>query len=400
VRSAVIILVLISGLWCRAQSENYFYIKTSTELYATEEYQKPIGIFARGAKVLVLDVEFQSVQVRTNTGLEGYVTDDELATGLNGKDKFEEDPEIFTGGIDGQNYKNKGLYTNVAGLRARAQPSASGLVIKQLNMNHRCDVDFIPYDPNGWVCGGKVSDGEGYFTFFVPAKYVGKQTDLAETILTYRLNLGKSEADDKKYAERILEMSHWENDSLRLVSLNLFINYVRFYSVAYDVNDIQFEIQALGAVDFHSLEEKMGGDWAFYYNDESIKCGSEAEILQCSIGFEIDSVWPANLGECGWDFYKLYYSEGINIINEGEDYGISVWEVSFSNHSLSLLLEGFEVSFQTTERNFLLKLGHLIYSHDFREGAHKYRFLNGDAGFYTMTFEEGKPISWVADYYC
>ena len=185
----------------------------------------------------------------------GYIDHGSLVERLNARDDYNEDPDIFRGGIDGRYFENGGLYTNVAGLRARSEPSKSGLVIKQLNMNHRCDVDFIPYDKDGWVCGGKVSDGEEYFIFYVPVKYVGKQTDIATVMAQYNQGKGSAVATDKVLAERILEMSHWEGDSLRLESLRVFKEYCTTYSVAYDLTDIDFEIFVLQAIGFENKYE-------------------------------------------------------------------------------------------------------------------------------------------------
>jgi hypothetical protein len=267
-------------------------------------------------------------------------------------------------------------------------------------MNHRCDVDFIPYDKNGWVCGGKVNDGEGYFTFYVPVKYVGKQTDITQVIAQYNTDKGKSEATDKLLAERILEMSHWESDSLRLESLRVFKAYCTTYDVAFDLTDIDFEIFVLEAIGFEEKYE-LNEAWSFSVNAQELDLSSEKTLQSRNLNFTTTSEWPEELGECGWEFKKEFYAEGISIIDEGPEYGLTMWKLDFSHRNIAAKIAGVSIDYAIDEKAFVQQLGWLISSTDLRQtGQHRYYFHNGDAGFYSIVFESGKPVSWEVDYFC
>ena len=277
---------MMAGSLAFAQAEEVKVIRSTTELFATAKCDvNPIGIFARGSKVIVLKTEGNSVLVETNSKYQGYIKKGYLVKHLNANDKFEDDPAIFKGGIDGHYFENRGLYTNVAGLRARAEPSMSGLVIKQLNMNHHCDVDFIPYDPNGWVCGGTIWDGEENYNFFVPVKYVGKQTDIKETMAIYQFKKGKSLQEDKQLAERIFEMSYWENDSIRLEALLLFRDLITTCKLSNPLKNIDFEIFVLqnSCLDYKLLDYNL--TWTYWCNGKEMTFYNRQDVENSKMSF-------------------------------------------------------------------------------------------------------------------
>jgi hypothetical protein len=398
---------MMAGSLAFAQTEEVKVIRSTTELFATPKCdENPIGIFARGSKVIVLKTEGNSVLVETNAKYQGYIKKGYLVKHLNANDKYEDDPTIFIGGIDGRYFENRGLYTNVAGLRARAEPSISGLVIKQLNMNHRCDVDFIPYDPNGWVCGGTIWDGEGDFQFFVPVKYVGKQTDIKETMAIYRFKKGKSLQEDKQLAERIFEMSYWESDSIRLEALLLFRDLITTYKLSNATEDIDFEIFVLqnSCLDYKLLDYNL--TWSYWYNGKEMTYYNRQDVENSKMSFTYVDGYLDDLGECGWDCQGAYFLPGIVLIDEpyesstSEKYPFSVWKIDFSNPAITIKFQAFEITHQTQEKDFVLGLGKKILHSELKDGKHIYYMPDGDAGFAQVEFLDGKLVRWELEYFC
>jgi len=95
-------------------------------------------------------------------------------------------------------------------------------------------------------------------------------------------------------------------------------------------------------------------------NAQQLNLSSEESLKSSNISFASSSEWPEELGECGWDFYKEYYAEGITIIDEGLEYGLSVWKLDFSHRNIAAKVAGVTIDYTTDEKTFVQQLGWLI----------------------------------------
>ncbi|MFT4523772.1 MAG: hypothetical protein ACI8ZN_002728 [Bacteroidia bacterium] len=379
-------------------------IRSTTELFKDVNSKTPIGLFARGSRVEVLSTHFQMAYVETNSRMRGYVQANFLTKHLMGNDVAEPDPIIFRGGRDDRNYDNLGMYVQVAGLRARVAPSGDSAVALLLKMNERCDIDFLPYNKDGWVrAGGKyVASTNSYTHFFVQRKYLGVQANIEEKISAYLNETFESMQAKQTAIERIFEMSYFEGDSLRAVALQLFRSYAEYDEIVVDFEAIDFELFALENtnhwMDHPTQYEVQRGKYpiSYQFHDALFDPKSEADIRALKLEYTVDKECPEDL-ICGWGFEQAFYLNGITAIDEGE-YGFSTWKVDFQNSDFSIQIGDFNLNSNTSEFEFLVSIGKL-FSPDLRDGDHRY-YLHGDAEFYVVEFKDGKPMLWKMDYHC
>lgn len=394
----------IRGQTTRINQHTYLYSGPS-------EKSKVLGEFACAAHVQIISQNNTFHFVQTETGMRGYVMSKCLALKNSGTGASDN----FRGEFD-----NKNRYVLVAGLRARAEPRADSKVVKQLKMNEYCMIDFLPYDPEAWV---KVGYSYNYeletsIPYFIQRKYIGPKADLANYIGLYKVDNQAEFKAKKMRMERILEMSYWENDSLRYAAISMFRDFVLQNNLDVWLDDIKFEIFAIEAKgsdksskdypDFENWEEEDFERfydkyrWHYFLNGDTLRYKTKRDIEK--IKYTKSSEMPKDLSECGWGFETAYYLDGAIIIDEGmEAYNgglehFTLFEIDFSNPSISVKLADFELNSETDERDFIKAL-HPYLSWDLRDGIHIY-YLNIWDENIVIEFREGRPVLWEVSFQC
>lgn len=405
-----LVLFTFLSLLLEARCER-MQIICNTELFeAPHLASKTVGIFGRGSVVEVIyDQDDGWAKVRTESLMEGYVKSGYLTKRLNARDKCNNEPfpkELFAGENLGY-YQGRGLCVTVAGLRARAKPSKGAPVVTLLKMNKHCSISFYPYDENEWVLAGYDYDRDKSTPFYVQRKYVGQHTD----IFKYLEAFGSITNPDKKkkYAERILEMSFFEQDSVRKAAIKLFVNFAESSGLEMSLEALKTEIYALekclnagGDFDYDEhLELIRNNVPKFYYDGIPLIFKNEKELLVSGIKYTFVDSFPRDMSECSWGFERGYYFDGGRIVNEGDNEYIdhfTVWKMDMTNPKSVIIIGGIKITSEMTEREFIDKLGFLVWPY-LREETHSYS-ISVDGGGDRFHFKNGKIVGYELEYGC
>lgn len=389
------------------------YVKCNTELYlhAGLNSQK-LGIFSRGSEIEILESKTPGWhKVRTESLLEGYVLSQYVGDRLSAYDLCNNQPAPpeLTGRDYTTHYQNRGLYVNVAGLRARAKPNKESSVVKLLRMNEPCNISFYPFGENDWVRGGYNYDYESEKStpFYVQRKYVGKRQDIEEYFNKY--NVLSTTDEKQKYAERILEMSFFEQDSVRIAAIKLFVNFAESSGLEMSLEALKTEIYALekclnagGDFDYDEhLELIRNNVPKFYYDGIPLIFKNEKELLASGIKYTFVDSFPRDMSECSWGFERGYYFDGGRIVNEGDNEYIdhfTVWKMDMTNPKSVIIIGGIKITSEMTEREFIDKLGFLVWPY-LREETHSYS-ISVDGGGDRFYFKNGKIVGYELEYGC
>lgn len=212
----IVVLFLLVGLHINAQHK---YVTTPTVAYNNEKQAKAVGIFLRGAELDSYEFLEDKYVYKINTPYTGivYITDTyNIKDRLNANDEYQKSPAII---IENDSYYGSPhLFTTVAGLKVRELPNSSSAIVGNLLNGTPVPIYYYPYNSEAWI-PVQIDDKKGY----IPVKYVGQRPDL--TSLKNQYNKAENLEDQKKFAERILELGWNSNRSENETALRLYADF-------------------------------------------------------------------------------------------------------------------------------------------------------------------------------
>ena len=195
------------------------YISTPTVAYNNEKQSKAVGIFLRGASIDSYEFLEDKYVYKVYTPHTGtvYITDTyNVKDHLNASDEYEKSPAIIV--EDDGYYGSPHLFTTVASLKIRELPNSAAPVVGILLNGTVVPITYYPYNAEEWI-SVDVDGKKGY----IPVKYVGKRPELSDLKNQYK----KAETleEQKKFAERILELGWNSNPDENEVALRLYAEF-------------------------------------------------------------------------------------------------------------------------------------------------------------------------------
>lgn len=206
-------------LGCVSVSAQRKYISTPTVAYNNEKGSKAVGIFLRGAQIDSYEFINDKYVYKVYTPYTGtiYITDTyNVKDHLNANDAYEKSPAVI---IENDSYYGSPhLFTTVASLKIRELPNSSSATLGNLLNGTAVPIYYYPYNTEAWIPVA-IDDKKGY----IPVKYVGSRPDL--TVLKNEYKKAQTLEDQKKFAERILELGWNSNSKENEAALRLYAEF-------------------------------------------------------------------------------------------------------------------------------------------------------------------------------
>jgi hypothetical protein len=388
---------------------------TKTVYSSTELYESPSlmsakkGVFRAFAKVEVLEITNEYwCKVQTESLITGFILRKFLIKPEDEKEFSYLNPDIFYGSLKGRILDPElKLYVNVAGLRARTEPTKNAKVLTMLKMNEPCSPSFLPYDIEEWVLAGydfNNRNGES-LPFYVQRKFLGIQIDINLALASYSESTSFTEEEQQRDVERLLEMSHFESDSIRKIVLMKFIAYSETQNPSKNLEALRAEILGMDKCVDHNLvnwdeyfETIHQLVFSCYWKKVKLEFSKEESLKIAGLEYQVISQFPEDYSECSNGFEKGYYLEGVKLIDEGDpdDETFLVWKMDLTNKNCFLKIADFEINSMTNETEFINNVGSFFFI-DGRGDEHSY-FL-GESG-RVITFKNGKPYDYEYQSQC
>lgn len=195
------------------------YVVTPTVAFNNEKGSKAVGIFLRGAQIdsyeFLQDKYVYKIYTPHTETI--YITDTyNVKERLNASDDYEKSPAIIIEN-DGY-YGSPHLFTTVASLKIRELPNSSSAAVGNLLNGTPVPIYYYPYNAESWI-PVQIEDKKGY----IPVKYVGKRPYL--NALKNEYKKAETLEDQKKFAERILELGWNSNPEENEAALRLYAEF-------------------------------------------------------------------------------------------------------------------------------------------------------------------------------
>lgn len=300
-------LLICLSLHAVAQAQTLYTTKP-TEAYKDKAGTQKAGIFISNAhlsyyekinkRLIQIDRDYESPLYIVDTqNLSEYYTDDspEAPAPLIELDEYYGSPHLFT---------------TVAGLKVREYPSSTSSVLGTVLIGTPVAMEFYPYDKNAWV---QIPYNEGYG--YVSVQYLGERPVMSELIQAYKAATEVSE--QRKYAERILELGWNSEDATTQKAIQLYIDFATKQDETDKVELLKMQLEVLKAMPKMGDSSKVNklikkGQFGFALKGKIEPTdGFDLDWIHTYLGYPIDE--SANLEDCALGDY-----EGNSYFNSAE----------------------------------------------------------------------------------
>ncbi|SFO26456.1 SH3 domain-containing protein [Paenimyroides ummariense] len=370
------------------------YVVTPTVAFNNEKGSKAVGIFLRGASIDSYEfLEDKYVyKVYTPHTETIYITDTyNVKDRLNGKDDYEKSPAIIVEN-DGY-YGSPHLFTTVASLKIRELPNSSSAAVGNLLNGTPVPIYYYPYNTEAWI-PVQIDDKKGY----IPVKYVGKRPDLSDLKNQYKK--ASTLEDQKKFAERILELGWNSNPEENEAALRLYAEFASKNNQQ-DVAQIcllQADVLKNIPKDDFNLPIKLQKQKQFGFtinNEIEPEKGFKKSFLETNLGKIIDQY--TNLDDCGLGDYETnVFFNSVECIGHdvNKTYHIRSMEMINTN---GFKIKNTYLNNSTTPSEFLKAGMGLISSINPLTNSY---YISNDYMTYEFQFKNDRLFKVSAHYYC
>lgn len=386
----VLFLLLINGANLWAQQTKY--VVTPTVAYNNEKASKAVGIFLRGATISKYEEVNYTYRITLDTGEVVYVNDTyNLKNTLNANDDFKPSPKVIV--EEDEYYGSPHLFTTVAGLKVRESLTGPTVVIGTLLNGSVVPITYYSYNPDAWTTI-EINGKNG----FIPMKFVGQRPAMEDLITAYKK--ATVYEDQKKYAERILELGWNSEHSETSKALKIYADFANKNNLPNVAELSNLQAKALDAI---NLEDHFGRtdlitkkQFGFTFNnDVEPKNGFSLTTLEKHLGKVIQSY--SNLDDCALGDY-----EGNVIFNKAECISHDVNKTYMlrnmnMTHSNGFKIKNHLLNENTSEIEFL-KIGTGLISRINSQTSTYSIFI--DETVYEFSFQNAKLHKVSIVYYC
>lgn len=386
----VLFLLLINGANLWAQQTKY--VVTPTVAYNNEKASKAVGIFLRGATISKYEEVNYTYRITLDTGEVVYVNDTyNLKNTLNANDDFKPSPKVIV--EEDEYYGSPHLFTTVAGLKVRESLTGPTVVIGTLLNGSVVPITYYSYNPDAWTTI-EINGKNG----FIPMKFVGQRPLLENLISLYKK--ASTAEDQKKYAERILELGWNSNLKEKIKALEIYAEYANKNNLPNTAEITLLQSKVLNAVkedaNFGRSELLNQNQFGFAFNNViEPKNGFNLTTLEKFLGKKKQSY--TNLDDCALGDY-----EGNVLFDKAECISHDVAKTYKLRNMIMTQTNGFKIknillNANTTETDFL-KMGIGLIS-DIVIQNNSYAIYIDELS-YEFTFKNGKLHKVAIIYYC
>lgn len=345
----ILITTILCCITIQTWAQDILFVNAPTVAYKDSQATQKMGIYTQGTQI----TSFEKVNNKLYKVLVDYQDPMYLNDIKNLSTKYKERESIASPApiIDEDEfYAAPHLFTTVAGLKVREYPSSTSSVLGIVLNGTVVPLPFFPADKEAWIPIAN-SNGNGY----IQAKFLGQRPDLDELITAYKYATDAQE--QKKYAERVLELGWNSAHYYTIQALDIFVDYAKNNNLMELAEINQLKKQALEAAPIDgdsSKVRKLQKKQQFGFTINNIVeplVGFDGEVVKQYIGYPLESY--SDLDDCALDDY-----EGNALYNSAE----------FITHDLSSILKarkmdminfnGFKIgqhllNGETTEKDFL-----------------------------------------------
>ena len=368
------------------------YTSKPTEAYKDKAATQKAGIFISNAHLSYYKkLNKRLVQIDRDYESPLYIVDTQ-----NLKEYYTEDsPEAPAPIIEmDEYYGSPHLFTTVAGLKVREYPSSTASVLGTVLIGTAVPIEFYPYDKNAWV---PISYNEGYG--YVSVQYLGERPVMSELIQAYKATTDVSE--QRKYAERILELGWNSEDAVTQKAIQLYIDFATKQDENEKVELLKLQLEALKTMPKVGDSSKVNKlikkkQFGFALNGKiEPKDGFDLDWIHTYLGYPVDE--SANLEDCALGDY-----EGNSFFNSAEfithdlDHTYKLRKMDMLNQN-GFIIDNHLLEQYTTETLFLKLAKGLITTID--PLTHTY-YIAVDDVLYGFEFRNNELLRVELIYYC
>lgn len=394
------------GLSVQAQGkqvswDDFIYTSAWGYLYPdAKDRSQPLGVFATHAAVVVLDSTASYYQVVVSNGDIGYIDRQPLIRRLFAHKYYGEPSAYFYRGREGAQSPHQ--YVQVADLRVRRGPSTESGVVGRTAINEMAFFDYWPLYVNGWVYFG---DTRHHQPKYVQAKYLGKELGYDDVWQAYKAVEGKDLEQELIFVGRLREIA-WKNNHKHLPQT------LRLYQEVYDragqkhpqvdaEQELLLAEQMLLKPDYSEyLTEWNSLDPHYRIHGKVLHDGTISDRQAQQIGLKYAKTIP-DAPECGWEPLHFYLDKDVVIAFEkynGSKITGSIFSMAFASDNAWIV--GKEIIDASYDENDFIRTFGRFSDVDRLFAPHVYRIMLADAGFYEVTFENGRPVLFQCFFYC
>lgn len=368
------------------------YTSKPTEAYKDKAATQKAGIFISNAHLSYYEkLNKRLVQIDRDYESPLYIVDTQ-----NLKEYYTEDsPEAPAPIIElDEYYGSPHLFTTVAGLKVREYPSSTASVLGTVLIGTAVPIEFYPYDKNAYV---PIPYLEGYG--YISAQYLGERPVMNELIQAYKATTDVSE--QRKYAERILELGWNSEDAVTQKAIQFYIDFATKQDENEKVELLKMQLEVFKAMPKVGDSSKVNKlikkkQFGFALNGKiEPKDGFDLDWIHTYLGYPIDE--SANLEDCALGDY-----EGNSFFNSAEfithdlDHTYKLRKMDMLNQN-GFIIDNHLLEQYTTETMFLKLAKGLITTID--PLAHTY-YISVDDVLYGFEFRNNELLRVELIYYC
>ena len=375
------------------------YVTGWGHLYKAPDNKSDIlGIFATEASIMVLDSTVYFYKIQVSNGDIGYILKQPLDTRMFARRSPGEPLQYFYRGEEG--LQSPHAYVQVSGLRVRKEKNTQSKVIRVLPINAHISLDYVPLYDDGWVY---IGDHFHERPAYVQYKFLGKRISFEKALEDY--NKASSPDQQKIFAERLMEIGWSDNVTNRLKALHVFKSFQEKTGNLHKFPDLDFEIfmteQMQNPMGYEEQEKFLkNANFHFIIDGQKVSEGKILESFAKKLNMKRTTAYDSRF-DCSWEPEFRYVSPSMEIVYEKDDAGIVngfVKQMQFTN-TQAVMFNNVKIDNNLTERDFVIAFGRVL-DVMWYDAPHVYRIQDGDAGFFAISFRNGKAYSYEIFFYC
>lgn len=368
------------------------YTSKPTEAYKDQAGTQKAGIFISNAHLSYYEkINKRLVQVDRDYESPIYIIDTKNLSEYYTEDSPEAPAPIIE--MD-EYYGSAHLFTTVAGLKVREYPSSTSSVLGTVLIGTAVPLEFYPYDKEAWV---PIAYQEGYG--YVSVQYLGARPVMSELIQAYKAS--SEVGEQRKYAERILELGWNSEDKETQTAIQLYIDFATKQDETEKVELLKMQLEVFKAMPKIGDSSKVNklfkkGQFGFALNGKvEPKDGFDIDWIHTYLGYTIEE--SSNLEDCALGDY-----EGNSFFNSAEfithdlDHTYKARKMDMLNQN-GFIIDNHLLEQYTTETMFLKLAKGLITT--IEPLAHTY-YIAVDDVLYSFEFYNNELLRVELIYYC
>ncbi|WP_159090627.1 SH3 domain-containing protein [Aquimarina aquimarini] len=359
------------------------WVVSPTDLYEQPKEEGIVsGILLRDALVEIISENQEWAKVKVDNNMIGYVKKRFLVETLNARDQFTSPPPPI---IDQNNqYGSPHLYTQVASLRGREQPSKNAKIGTVFTMGTIVRITFYPCDPEEWVNVGN---------YFVQQKYLGQKPSMKELYEEFDA-IPKSDLKKRKQVgERLVEFS-WKSGESKIPALERFLEIANQLKDEKQIYTAKLNLKLAKAgedrVSFEKLHA-MGVSESTYLVINGVKF-SNYETLPLSKLIKVMGdplkILKKEPDCCFSGDQRYQYSNAEFVVDQEKNIAEVDW-ISLQSDNNAFVINDFVINNKTTEEKFVDSVSKWVeYDGNYPE---EYQFYLLEYALINISFKNRKP---------